>query len=50
MKPLLWIAFLALGIMSNISTAFSQHHNFACADYTAGKVMIIEVTKDKKVV
>jgi hypothetical protein len=42
MKPFIRIALLALGIISNISSAFSQHHNFACADYTAGKVMIIE--------
>jgi len=42
MKPLLRIASLALGIISNISAAIAQHHNFACADYTAGKVMIIE--------
>jgi hypothetical protein len=42
MKPLIRIAFLALGMITTIPAAFSQHHNFACADYTAGKVMIIE--------
>jgi len=42
MKPAIKIALLAVGIIFTISAAFSQHHNFACADYTAGKVMIIE--------
>jgi len=42
MKLLIRIALLAIGLIFNISVASAQHHNFACADYTAGKVMIIE--------
>jgi hypothetical protein len=42
MKLLVRIAFLVLGMITTITAAFSQHHNFACADYTAGKVMIVE--------
>jgi len=42
MKPFKKIALLTVGIIFNILAVFAQHHNFACADYIAGKVMIIE--------
>jgi hypothetical protein len=42
MKPIVCIAFLVLAVIINVSPVYSQHHNFACADYTQGKVFIIE--------
>jgi len=37
-----WITMVVLGFVLNITPVYSQHHNFACADYTQGKVFIIE--------
>ena len=42
MKRFVVFFLVAFVIMSSMSVAYCQHHNFACADYTQGKVFIIE--------
>lgn len=42
MKIITWVTLGLLGLTCNIHQVYCQHPNFACADYTQGKVFIIE--------
>ncbi|MCJ7777414.1 MAG: hypothetical protein MUP16_03780 [Sedimentisphaerales bacterium] len=42
MKTIIWAALAGLVILSNVCCTYNQLHTFACADYSQGKVFIVE--------
>jgi hypothetical protein len=42
MKSIIWSLIIGVWILTGISPVYAQQHSFACADYTQGKVFIVE--------